>query len=339
MPRYDVVIFTKCVSTFNVVRKQDLLDSIRRTYEGPIIHLVEKAHQCHLENFDSHQIQTSRLLSIKTGGCPEDCSYCPQSAHYQTGVKGERLMEVEQVVAEAMQAQTQGATRFCMGAAWREVKDGSHFDRVLEMVRRVSSLGMEVCCTLGMLKKHQVKRLKEAGLYAYNHNIDCSEDFYEKIISTRQFQDRLQTLTYVREAGLTVCTGGIIGLGESHKDRIYFLHQLAKIKPESVTINTLVAIKGTPLEKQKPVEALDVARVIATARLYMPRSMIRLSAGRVRMTTAEQLLCFYVGANSVFLGEKLLTSSNPGIQKDRQLFDDLNLKVMKCNTSATTSLN
>lgn len=308
------------------------LESIRKTYELPMMELVGKAHSVHGTHFDHSRIQTSRLLSIKTGGCPEDCSYCPQSAHYKTGVGKEELMEVGHVVAEAKKAKAEGATRFCMGAAWREVRDGAHFDRVLEMVRCVNSLDMEVCCTLGMLEKHQAEQLKEAGLYAYNHNIDCSEDFYKRVISTRQFKDRLQTIANVREAGITVCTGGILGLGESDKDRIHFLHQLVNMdpQPESVTINTLVAIEGTPLEKQEPVEALEVVRVIAAARIHMPKSMIRLSAGRVSMTSAEQFLCFYVGANSVFLGETLLTSPNPEVSRDQKLFEDLNLRPMEC---------
>lgn len=315
------------------------LEAINKTYELPLIELVEKAHLTHGNHFEWGQVQTSHLLSIKTGGCPEDCAYCPQSAHYKTGVEKEELMGVDQVVVEAQKARQEGATRFCMGAAWREVRDGPEFDRVLEMVRYVKSLDMEVCCTLGLLKKHQAQQLKEAGLYAYNHNIDCSEDFYGKIISTRQFKDRLQTLAHVREAGLTICTGGILGLGESHKDRIHFLYQLACIDPESVTINTLVTTKGTPLEKQKPVPPLEVVRVIATARIHMPKAMIRLSAGRMNMTTAEQFLCFYVGANSVFLGERLLTSPNPKIAKDRKLFNDLNLRPIEWSLSAKTSLN
>ena len=317
----------------------DLLDRVSQTYRLPVMELVEKAHGVHGEHFATDKVQMSRLLSIKTGGCPEDCSYCPQSAHYNTGLKKEKLMELDDVVAEAKVAQAEGATRFCMGAAWREVVDGPQFDRVLEMVRHVNSLGMEVCCTLGMLNKSQAEKLKEAGLYAYNHNIDCSENFYEKIISTRQFQDRLETLDNVRKSGITVCTGGIIGLGESHIDRIQFLYQLTKMspQPESVTVNTLVAIPGTPLEKQEPVDALEVVRVIATARIHMPHSMIRLSAGRVNMTPAEQLLCFYVGANSVFLGEKLLTSSNPEIEKDQKLFEDLNLRPMECSSPSVTT--
>ncbi len=307
------------------------IQSIQKTYGLPMVELIEKAHRIHRSCFDPMTIQTSRLLSIKTGGCPEDCAYCPQSAHYKTGVQKEDLMEVNEVIFEAQRAKAEGATRFCMGAAWREVRDGPQFNRVLEMVRRISSMDMEVCCTLGMLKKHQAQQLKDAGLYAYNHNIDCSEDFYEKVISTRQFQDRLKTLSHVREAGITVCTGGILGLGEAHKDRIHFLHQLVKMnpQPESVTINTLVAIEGTPLAKQKPVETLDVVRVIATARVHMPNSMIRLSAGRINMTSAEQLLCFYAGANSIFLGERLLTSPNPEVSKDQKLFEDLSLKPME----------
>ena len=292
---------------------QDLFKAIKNSYQMPLMKLVTKANKAHNVHFVQGRVQTSSLLSIKTGGCPEDCAYCPQSAHYQTGVKKEPLMEVDEVVGRAKGAIKAGATRFCMGAGWREVKDGEEFDLVLEMVRQVKALGMEVCCTLGMLTLSQAKRLKAAGLYAYNHNIDCSKDFYQQIISTRKFQDRLQTLKFVRQAGITVCTGGILGMGEGHEDRIHFIHQLAQMnpQPESVTINTLVPIEGTPLAQQKPTDALEVVRVIAVARIHMPHSMIRLSAGRRKMTMAEQFLCFFVGANSIFLGDTLLTSPNP----------------------------
>ena len=287
--------------------------------------LLYRARGTHQKHFHPHAVQTSQLLSIKTGGCPENCAYCPQSAHYQTGVKAEKLMELSQVVAEAKKAKKQGATRFCMGSAWREVRDGPLFDRVLEMVSVVRKLDLEVCCTLGMLSLSQAKRLKKAGLYAYNHNIDCSKNFYPNIITTRKYEDRIQTLHNVRKAGITMCTGGILGMGESHQDRIAFLQQLALLNPESVTINKLIPIPGTPLARQKPVPAIEVMRVIATARLIMPKAMIRLSAGRQGMSEVEQLLCFFAGANSIFIGEKLLTAGNPKRTADEQMFQHLNL--------------
>ena len=291
--------------------------------------LLHKAHQTHRKNFNPNKIQTSMLLSIKTGGCSENCAYCPQSAHYQTGLKKERLMNLDKVISSAKKAKAQGATRFCMGAAWREVRDGPLFERVLEMVSAVHQLDMEVCCTLGMLSKSQAKQLKEAGLYAYNHNIDCSENFYPNIITTRKYEDRIQTIHNVREAGITVCTGGILGMGETEQDRIDFLHQLAVFdpQPESVTINKLIPIPGTPLEKQKSMSTMEVVRVIATARLIMPQSMIRLSAGRTGMTESDQFLCFFAGANSIFIGDKLLTSSNPNLPQDKKMFEQLGLTV------------
>ena len=301
--------------------------------------LVNSSHQIHLETFNPEDIQTSRLLSIKTGGCPENCAYCPQSAHYKTNVKKEKLMELFDVLEAAEKAKEEGATRFCMGAAWRDVRDGPSFERVLEMVQHVKDCGLQVCCTLGMLTENQARRLKLAGLYAYNHNIDTSERFYEKIITTRTYEERLQTIRNVRKAGLTVCTGGIIGMGETHKDRISFLHQLSSFNPhpESITINVLVRIKGTPLYKVKPIAPLDVVRVIATARLIMKKSMIRLSAGRNEMRESDQFLCFFSGANSIFLGEKLLTSPNPNLKRDKHLFKRLNLKPMKVARSKRTS--
>ena len=302
-------------------------DTVKEVYQKPITELLYSAHQQHRKSFDPNKIQTSMLLSIKTGGCPENCSYCPQSAHYQTGLQKEKLMSLEEVVSSAKKAKEKGATRFCMGAAWREIKDGPLFDRVLEMVSAVNELDMEVCCTLGMLTKSQAQKLKAAGLYAYNHNIDCSENFYSRIITTRKYKDRIQTIHNVREAGITVCTGGILGMGESHEDRIDFLHQLARFEPppESVTINKLIPIPGTPLEKQKPIPTMEIVRVIATARLIMPQSMIRLSAGRTGMTESDQFLCFFAGANSIFIGDKLLTSSNPQLTQDKKMFEQLGL--------------
>ena len=304
------------------------VEQVERLYKLPLAELLHKAHSLHIKKFDPQKIQTSQLLSIKTGACPENCFYCPQSAHYKTNVKKEKLMELKEVISAARSAKQKGATRFCMGAAWREIKDGPLFERVLEMVSAVNSLGLEVCCTLGMLNKEQACRLKQAGLYAYNHNIDCSENFYPNIITTRKYEDRIQTIHNVREAGITVCTGGILGMGETHQDRIEFLHTLASFdpQPESVTINKLIPIPGTPLEKKKPVPALEVVKVIAVARLIMPESMIRLSAGRLGMSESDQFLCFFAGANSVFIGDKLLTSDNPALINDKELFKKLNLK-------------
>lgn len=304
---------------------------VREIYHLPMMELVERAHEVHKLNFAPDQIQTSRLLSVKTGGCPENCAYCPQSAHYKTGVQKERLMTVEEVEQKAHEAKGEGATRFCMGAAWREVKDGPDFDSVIEMVRAVKSIGLEPCCTLGMVTQDQAERLKEAGLYAYNHNIDTSSNYYKEIISTREFEDRLETIENVRKAGVTVCTGGILGMGESDEDRVAFLHTLARMdpQPESVTVNTLVRIPGTPLEDQPPIHPSHLIRVIASARLLMPHSMIRLSAGRKERTPLEQFFCFYVGANSIFLGDKLLTSPNPEVEDDFRLFEDFNLRPME----------
>jgi biotin synthase len=258
---------------------------------------------------------------VKTGGCPEDCAYCPQAARYQTGVKAERLMETGEVLEAAEKARAAGATRFCMGAAWREVKDGPQFDRVLEMVRGVRAMGLEACCTLGMLTPEQARRLKEAGLSAYNHNLDTSPEAYGSIITTRDFADRLQTLQNVEKAGISVCSGGIIGMGESIDDRCGLLTTLANRDPhpESVPVNALVAVEGTPLAERPPVEPLELVRMIATARILMPRAMVRLSAGRLSMSQEAQLLCMLAGANSIFFGEKLLTTGNPEYQADMAL--------------------
>ena len=313
------------------------MKEIRELYFKALMELVEQAHQIHLKNFKADQVQASKLLSIKTGACPEDCAYCSQSARYQTKIKKEKLLDLTTVLEKAKLAKQQGATRFCMGAGWREVKDGSQFDRVLEMITEVNKLGLEVCCALGMLNLDQAKKLKQAGLYAYNHNLDTSPEFYPQIISTRAYQDRLNTLKNVRTAGLTVCTGGILGLGESHEDRCSFIHQLTLIKPppESITINTLVPIKGTPLEKQKPVPALEVIRVIAVCRILMPQSMIRLSAGRKNMNPSEQFLCFYAGANSVFIGDKLLTAKNPELNTDHKMLKSMGLQISQTKQNMT----
>ena len=302
-------------------------DSMCSLYSTSFFALVKEAHGVLCRHFTPGEIQTSRLLSIKTGGCKEDCMYCSQSARYQTGVQVDRLMSVSDVVKEAKCAKSEGATRFCMGAAWREVRDNAHFEQVLEMVRGVKALGLEVCCTLGMLTLSQAQRLKEAGVYAYNHNLDTSEAFYKQVVTTRRYADRLRTLEYARKAGMTLCTGGILGMGEKHEDRIALLHTLASLSPppESVTINMLVPMKGTPLEHAPPLPTLEVVRVIAAARIAMPCAIVRLSAGRLNLSHAEQFLCFFAGANSIFLGEKLLTSPNPSHQADEKLFDLLEL--------------
>lgn len=299
-------------------------------YRQPLKSLLRLAGATHAVNFSENEVQLSTLLSIKTGGCPENCAYCPQSAHHQTGVTKKKLSALEEIKQAAGAAKESGATRFCMGAAWREVKDGPEFDEVIAMVREVKALGLEACCTLGMLTGAQAKRLKEAGLDAYNHNIDSSREFYSRIISTRGYDDRLRTIERVRAAGITVCTGGILGMGESEDDRIDFLHQLASFDPhpESVTINALVPVPGTPLEESRSASPLELARVIATARILMPRSMIRLSAGRKGMSEEGQFLCFLAGANSVFLGDTLLTSANPSVDQDLSLLRKTGLMPM-----------
>lgn len=276
------------------------------------------------------QIQACTLLSIKTGGCPEDCAYCAQSVKYQTGIQVHRLLEVEAVVEAARQAKAAGATRFCMGAAWREVRSNRDFERVLEMVRQVRALGLEVCATLGMLTPEQASALKEAGLTAYNHNLDTSEAYYDKVITTRTYQDRLNTLAAARAAGLSLCTGGILGLGESEEDRISLLHTLSTMNPhpESVPINAIVPIEGTPLADAEIPSVWEMVRVIATARILMPKSVIRLAAGRERLSPSEQALCFVAGANSIFLGEKLLTTPNAPISSDQRLFETLGVGLM-----------
>ena len=312
---------------------------IEALYFQPLRGIIEQAHSLHKKNFKPHLIQASQLLSIKTGSCPEDCAYCSQSARYQTQIKKENLLNLSTVIQKAKTAKKQGATRFCMGAGWREIKEGANFDKILEMVKAINKLGLEVCCTLGMLNFNQAKKLKKAGLYAYNHNIDTSPEFYPQIISTRTYQDRLDTLNHARRAGLTICTGGILGLGESDEDRCSFIYQLSSLRPppESITINTLVPIKGTPLEKQKPVPVLEVVRVIAVCRILMPQSMIRLSAGRNKMTEGEQFLCFYSGANSIFIGDKLLTAGNPKLSKDQQMLKNMGMQFKKEKETITSS--
>lgn len=297
-------------------------------YNSPFLDLIYKAATVHRTHHDPQEVQVCTLLSVKTGGCPEDCSYCPQAARYHTDVKVQKLLEVNEVLQSAQDAKDSGSTRFCMGAAWREVRDNRDFDKVLEMVKGVNQMGMEVCCTLGMITEEQAAKLKEAGLYAYNHNLDTSEEHYDEIITTRTYDDRLDTIDNVRKNKLKVCSGGIIGLGESVEDRISMIQTLANMPehPESVPVNALVPVEGTPLENQPRVPIWDMIRMIATARIAMPKAMVRLSAGRVRMNYEEQAMCFLAGANSIFSGEKLLTTPNPGDASDKELFQILNIK-------------
>lgn len=311
-----------------MIRNNWTPDEVQAVYNTPLLELIYRAASLHREYNDTAEVQVCTLLSIKTGGCPEDCAYCPQAARYHTGVNVQALMQKDEVLKYAEQAKKAGSTRFCMGAAWREVRDNRDFDRVLEMVKGVNALGMEVCCTLGMLSEDQAKKLADAGLHAYNHNLDTSSEYYGEIISTRTYDDRLQTLDHVRQAGITVCCGGIIGLGETHEDRINMLHTLATLPrhPESVPINALVRVKGTPLENNPKVDIWDMVRMIATARILMPATMVRLSAGRTEMSVAEQALCFLAGANSIFAGEKLLTTPNPSFEEDNAMFELLGLK-------------
>ena len=304
------------------------LEEIKDIYHSPLLELVFKAAALHRTYNDTAEVQVCTLLSIKTGGCSEDCAYCPQAARYNTGLDVQALMKKDDVLAYAQKAKDAGSTRFCMGAAWREVRDNRDFDRVLDMVKGVNEMGMEVCCTLGMLTETQAQKLADAGLYAYNHNLDTSKEHYSEIITTRTYDDRLETLDNVRKAGVTVCCGGIIGLGETHDDRIKMLYTLATMPehPESVPINALVPIAGTPLGNNTKVDIWDMVRMIATARILMPATMVRLSAGRADMSVAEQALCFMAGANSIFAGDKLLTTPNPGFDEDNAMFQLLGLK-------------
>jgi biotin synthase len=307
------------------------LEEIKDIYYKPLLDLIFDAAMVHRSNKAYSEVQVSSLISIKTGGCKEDCAYCPQAARYQTDIEVEPLMSVEKVKARAATAKANGASRLCMGAAWREVRDNKDFDRVLEMVSEVNDMGLEVCCTLGMLTYEQAEKLKEAGCFAYNHNIDTSSDNYENIITTRTYEDRLNTLKNVRKAKLSVCCGGIVGLGETDDDRIKMLHTLStmEVHPDSVPINRLVPVEGTPLQHNKSVPIDEMLRMIATARIIMPKSVVRLSAGRNEMTVAEQALCFMAGANSIFAGEKLLTTPNPDFDTDMQMFKLLGLTARK----------
>jgi biotin synthase len=320
------------------IRNNWTREQISEIYNMPVLELIYQAGSVHRQYHEAGEVQVCTLLSVKTGGCPEDCSYCPQAARYHTNVKVHKLMDVDDVLDKAKEARDTGSTRFCMGAAWREVRDNRDFDKVLDMVKGVNAMGMEVCCTLGMLTHEQATKLKDAGLYAYNHNLDTSEEFYGEVISTRGYQDRLETLENVRQAKISVCSGGIIGLGENETDRIGMLHTLATLPehPESVPVNALVPVEGTPLENQEKVSVWEMVRMIATARIIMPKAMVRLSAGRVRMNLEEQALCFLAGANSIFAGDKLLTTANPGYIKDNEMFQVLQLRPRPSNKLVPT---
>ena len=314
------------LAPFTAPRHDWSLDEIVTLYRQPLNDLLYRAHTIHRRCFDPNRIQLSTLVNIKSGGCPEDCAYCPQSVRYKTGVDSEALMSCEQVLAEARRAKASGASRFCMGAAWRGPKE-KDIDRVAEMISGVRELGLETCVTLGMLKPGQAERLKNAGLDYYNHNLDTSESFYSSIISTRTYQERLDTLQRVRDAGINVCCGGIIGMGESVDDRAALLQTLACLPrhPESVPINTLVRVAGTPLAGEEDADPIELVRTVACARILMPRAYVRLSAGRTEMSDSTQALCFYAGANSIFYGEKLLTTENPQFSRDKALFARLGL--------------
>lgn len=305
------------------------LGEIESIYTAPLPDLIFRAQTVHRAHHAAAEVQGCMLLSVKTGGCPEDCGYCPQSAHYKTSVERQELLDVGETLDAARRAREQGATRFCMGAAWREAPAGARFERVLEMVRGVRALGMEACCTLGMLTQEQANDLAAAGLSAYNHNLDTSREFYGEIISTRTYEDRLNTLARVRRAGVTVCCGGIIGMGESRTARCGLLQELANLQPhpESVPVNMLVPVAGTPLANAAAVDPLELVRTIATARILMPKSRVRLSAGRLSLSDEAQALCFLAGANSVFLGDKLLTTANPGGEADRRLLEKLGMRL------------
>jgi biotin synthase len=310
------------------------VDALLAIYESPLMDLVYRAATVHRANHDAQDIQRAALLSIKTGGCPEDCGYCPQAARYSTGVEAHRLLSVDTVLDAARAAKSGGATRFCMGAAWRNVRDGADFDAVLEMVRGVSELGMEACATLGMLTPSQATRLAEAGLTAYNHNLDSGPEFYPEVVSTRRYEDRLATLDAVEAAGIGVCCGGILGMGESRRDRVQMLALLAARDPQpsSVPINALVAVEGTPMGERERVDGLEVVRMVATARIAMPKARVRLSAGRRQLGRDLQILAFLAGANSIFVGEKLLTTQNQQVDEDEALFDALGLQQREIPT-------
>jgi biotin synthase len=302
-------------------------ETLLELYNKPLLELVFEAATIHRQFHNPREVQMSSLLSIKTGGCSEDCGYCPQAARYHTDVEAHKLMTVDSVIEQAKNAKANGSSRLCMGAAWREVRDNKDFDNVVEMVQAVNDLDMEVCCTLGMMNEDQAKRLKNAGLFAYNHNLDTSKEFYGDVISTREYEDRLNTIDNARKAGLTVCSGGIIGMGEAVEDRIGLLMSYMEMEtpPNSIPINALVAIEGTPLEDQKPIEQWEMIRMVAVTRIAFPESVVRLSAGRTKMNMEGQALCFMAGAGSIFAGDKLLTTPNPEFNEDKEMFEILGL--------------
>ena len=302
-------------------------ESLLKLYQKPLLELVFEAASIHRKFHNPREVQMSSLLSIKTGGCPEDCGYCPQAARYHTDIDTHKIMDVEQVLEQAKNAKANGSSRLCMGAAWREVRDNKDFDKVVEMVQGVNDMDMEVCCTLGMLTEDQAKRLKNAGLFAYNHNLDSSKEFYKDVISTREYEHRLDTIENARKAGISVCSGGIIGMGESEEDRIGLLMSYMQMEnpPESIPINALVAVEGTPLEDQKPIEQWELIRMVATTRIAFPESVVRLSAGRTKMNMEAQALCFMAGAGSIVAGDKLLTTPNPEYNEDQEMFSILGL--------------
>lgn len=316
-------------ASYSTIRHDWTKEEIEQLFDLPLNDLLFQAQTVHRTYFDPNEVQVSTLLSIKTGGCSEDCKYCPQSARYQTGVEAEKLMQVDAVLEKARQAKEKGATRFCMGAAWRELKQRD-VEKLVPMIEGVKALGLESCMTLGMLDDAQAETLSQAGLDYYNHNIDTSEEYYQEIITTRTYEDRLQTLARVRDKGMKVCSGGIVGMGESRRDRAGMLHTLATMveHPHSVPINMLVQVEGTPVHGLPDFDPIEFVRTIAVARLLMPASMVRLSAGREQMTDELQAMCFFAGANSIFYGEKLLTTANPEADKDRQLFARLGITPM-----------
>lgn len=319
----------------NELRNNWTVEEVEELFDLPFNDLIFRAHQLHRENFQPNEVQISTLLSIKTGACPEDCSYCSQSAINDTGLEKERLLELEAVKSAAAEAKANGATRFCMGAAWRNPTDKS-LDKVIDMVTEVRGMGLETCVTLGMLKQEQAKRLKDAGLDYYNHNLDTSPEFYGSVITTRTYQDRIDTLQFVRDAGINVCSGGILGMGETRRDRARLLQQLSNLPqhPESVPINDLVQVKGTPLDGIDKLDAFEFIRTVAVARIMMPKSYVRLSAGRTEMNEQTQALCFFAGANSMFYGDRLLTTDNPDENHDQILFGKLGIEPEKARVSA-----
>ncbi|MEH0158564.1 biotin synthase BioB [Limibacter armeniacum] len=312
----------------STIRNNWTREEITEIYNTPIMELMYRAGTVHREFHDPNEVQVCTLLSVKTGGCKEDCSYCSQSVRYNTHVKPEKMMGADDIIVKAKQAKQAGSTRFCMGAAWREVRENRDFDTLLNVVSEVNGMGMEVCVTLGMVNEQQAQKLKEAGLHAYNHNLDTGKEYYDKVITTRTFDDRLDTIHNLQKANVNVCSGGIIGLGEQHEDRISMLHTLSTLPkhPESVPVNALVAVEGTPMEGNERVPVWDMVRMIATARILMPKAMVRLSAGRKEMPLSEQAMCFMAGANSIFAGDKLLTTPNPEKNDDNHMFRILNLK-------------